>query len=335
MTASRAGACDGRSKLLWVVPVIIIVVVVLAVSSAFLGKPSGGNDVPTRESAIPQGAVKVTPASDAYPPILESDGWQDPVPLTSGVNTAGGEDSPFVMPDGKTLYFFFTPNVTVPAEKQLLDRVTGIYVSKMVNGSWSDAKRVILQDQGRLALDGCACVQGGVIWFCSAREGYSGVNIFTANASGSSWCCWTNAGNLLNRDYGVGEVHLTADGNRLYFHSSRAGGEGGLDIWVSERVNGTWQEPIDVEAVNTAGNEGYPFVSQDGSELWFTRTYLGTPAIYRSVWTNGTWSEPELIVHQFAGEPTLDSAGNLYFVHHFYKNGSMVEADIYVAYKRA
>jgi len=274
------------------------------------------------------------PGSDQYPPILVSGEWYDPVPAPSAINTAGGEDSPFILPDGKTLYFFFTPNVTVPAEKQLTDRVTGIYVSRMANGSWTEAVRVVLEDQGKLALDGCECVQGNVMWFCSAREGYSGINIFTANASGGSWCCWTYAGDLLNVNYSIGEVHLSADGQRLYFHSSRPGGQGGLDIWYTDRANGTWQLPANVGAVNTAGDEGYPFLSQDGTELWFTRTYLGTPAIFRSLMVNGSWSSPELIVYQFAGEPTLDSAGNLYFVHHFYSNGTMVEADIYVAYRK-
>jgi hypothetical protein len=85
--------------------------------------------------------------------------------------------------------------------------------------------------------------------------------------------------------------------------------------------------------VNSPGNEGWPFISQDGHELWFTRTYLGSPGIFRSIWANGSWSEPELIVSSFAGEPTLDQEGNLYFVHHFYDNGVMIEADIYAAYR--
>jgi hypothetical protein len=36
-------------------------------------------------------------------------------------------------------------------------------------------------------------------------------------------------------------------------------------------------------------------------------------------------------VDHFAGEPTLDAQGNLYFVHHFYRDGVMIEADIYTA----
>lgn len=325
---------SARSRLAWMLPAMAIALIAVVALGGFFGGNGGGEVAPTRASSIPPGAVKVSPASDQYPPILVSGEWQEPVQMPSAINTAGGEDSPYVLPDGKTIYFFFTPNVTVPAEKQLVDKVTGVYVSNMVNGSWSEAERVVLQDAGKVALDGCECVQGNVMWFCSAREGYSGIRMFTANASGGSWCCWTYAGDLLNINYSIGEVHLSADGQRLYFHSSRAGGMGGLDIWYTDRVGGTWQTPVNVAAVNTEGNEGYPFLSQDGTELWITRTHLGTPAIFRSVLTNGTWSEPELIVRQFAGEPTLDSAGNLYFVHHFYANGSMVEADIYVAYRK-
>jgi hypothetical protein len=68
--------------------------------------------------------------------------------------------------------------------------------------------------------------------------------------------------------------------------------------------------------------------------LWCLRTYQGTPALYRSSRENGGWSAPELVVSTFAGEPTLDAQGNLYFVHHYYKDNVMLEADLYVAHKK-
>jgi len=43
---------------------------------------------------------------------------------------------------------------------------------------------------------------------------------------------------------------------------------------------------------------------------------------------------PEMAVAPPAGEPSVDAAGNLYFVHHYYRDGVMVEADIYVAYRK-
>ena len=41
-----------------------------------------------------------------------------------------------------------------------------------------------------------------------------------------------------------------------------------------------------------------------------------------------------MIVERFAGEPTLDARGNLYFVHHYFRDGVMLEADLYVAHRR-
>ena len=48
--------------------------------------------------------------------------------------------------------------------------------------------------------------------------------------------------------------------NRIYFTSDRAGGKGNNDIYYSALVNGEWQEPINVELVNTEGDEKFPFV---------------------------------------------------------------------------
>jgi hypothetical protein len=86
--------------------------------------------------------------------------------------------------------------------------------------------------------------------------------------------------------------------------------------------------------VNSAADESRPFITGDGSELWFTRYYQGTPAVLRSRRLGSAWQPPELIVSRFAGEPTLDALGNLYFVHHFYAGGVMREADIYVARRK-
>ena len=279
---------------------------------------------------IPSDAVKADPSSDLYPPVLHADGFEAPVPLGPPVNTAGAEDSPFITPGGNTLYFFFTPDVRVPPEKQLLDNVTGIWVSKKGAAGWTEPERVILQDKGKLALDGCEFVQGERIWFCSAREGYSGINWFTARQAGGTWQDWTDAD--FPAPYAVGELHITADGRDLYFHSARAGGKGGLDIWTSRNEGGQWQEPVNAGAVNSPDDEGWPFISRDGRELWFSRTLNGTPAVFRSKLQEGAWAEPELVVSTFAGEPTMDGEGNLYFVHHYFRDGKMLEADIYVAY---
>lgn len=286
----------------------------------------------SRADAIPAGAVKVSPETDAHPPQLHSNQWAEPVPVSGAVNTAGAEDSPFITPDGNTLYFFFTPDPDVPVEEQLRDGLTGIWVSHQSNGRWQEPERVMLQDPGKLALDGCTFVQGDTMWFCSAREGYTGLHWFTARLVDGEWTDWKNVD--FDPQYAVGELHISADGTRLFFHSGRPGGLGKYDIWASRKTNGNWTEPENVAAVNSPAMEGWPYLTSDGSELWFLRTHEGSPGVFRSQKSAGSWSEPELILSGFAGEPALDEAGNLYFVHHFYREGQMIEADIYVARKK-
>jgi hypothetical protein len=281
-----------------------------------------------RETKISPNAVKVNPATDDHPPQVLTLDYEQPIPVPGSVNTAGAEDSPFITPDGNTLYFFFTPDANLPAEKQLFDGVTGLYVSNKVDDRWGSPERIILQDKGRLALDGCEFVQGDIMWFCSAREGYEGIHWFTAEYTDGRWQKWSNAD--FDPDFKVGELHITSDGNQLYFASDRPGSKGGLDVWVSNRANGEWGEPVNVAIVNTPDNEGWPAISPDGMELWFYRNY----AIWRSKSVGGEWQIAEQIASPMAGEPALDSAGNLYFVHHFYQNGSLVEADIYIARKK-
>jgi hypothetical protein len=281
-----------------------------------------------RLSSIPTDVVRILPETDPNPPKVFSDEYESPVPIPGKVNTAGGEDSDFITTDGKTLYFFFTPDMHIPVETQILDGTTGLYVSQLVDGAWQTPKRIILQDPGKLSLDGCYFVQNNIMWFCTTREGLTGLHWFTAEFVDGKWQNWQIAD--FDPAYEVGELAFSKDGSVVYFHSARPGGMGGLDIWKSVKINGAWQEPVNVSTVNTAADEGWPALSPDDSELWFSRNY----GIWRSRQVNGKWQEPELIISPLAGEPSIDAAGNVYFIHHFLVNGQIYESDIYVAYKK-
>ncbi len=324
-------------RIILVLGFAFIIVASLLACSGDLRSDPGPSEHPTstvvvdpvdRESKIPANANKMLPETDQHSPILHSRDFENPVPVPGEVNTAGAEDSPFITPDGDTLYFFFTPDVNLPVEKQILDGVTGIYASTLVAGAWGQPERIILQDPGKLAGDGCGFILDQMMWFCSAREGYTGMHWFTAEYKDGNWQNWKIAD--FNPDYEVGELHITSDGTELYFASERPGGVGGLDIWVSKNINGKWGQPVNVGAVNTIDSEGWPAISPGGDELWFSRNY----GIWRSKKVLGEWGEAQLIISPLAGEPSIDNAGNLYFVHHFYISDEMIEADIYVAYKK-
>lgn len=66
---------------------------------------------------------------------------------------------------------------------------------------------------------------------------------------------------------------LSPHGLSLYFHSNRAGGLGGFDIWVSRRAgpNCPWQAPVDLgPPVNTPRDDGDVNFTPDGRVLFFS-----------------------------------------------------------------
>lgn len=301
-------------------------------------QPATATPAPSRLGSLPPDAHKMTPADDAWPPVV-TQGWSQPEPLSGPLNTAGAEDSPFVMPDGQTLYFFFTPDVQVPPEKQLLDRVTGIWVTHQTGSEWDEPQRVLLNHPGELALDGCEFVLGDLMYFCSARAGNQRpIEWHTANWKNGQWTDWQNVRAQFSQIPEIGELHLSADGSEVYFGASLPDGLGGRDLWVSTRAGGTWGEPVNLGAgVNSLGDEDRPYLSPDGRQLWFdgsSRKGYPGPSIFRSIrQPDGTWGAAEEVISQFAGEPTLTADGRLlYFVHPYFSSdlSTMIETDIYV-----
>lgn len=295
----------------------------------------------SRLEAIPAGAVKVPPADDLYPPAAAA-GWSSPEPLAGPINTAGGEDSPFITQDGQSFYFFFTPDVNISPEETLLDRVTGIWVSRLGPDGWGEPEPVQLGAPGETHLDGCETVIGERMYFCSIRAGnLQTIDWWIATWRDGAWGDIHNAGEWFNGGPDVGELHITGGYRELYFGSRRAGGYGLNDLWVAPGTADGWDTARNLgPQVNTTADESRPFVTSDGKELWFnlqpSRKGKPGPAVVRCLrQADDSWANCEEIVSSFAGEPTLSADGaTLYFVHHFYSaEGRMIEVDIYVSHR--
>jgi OmpA-OmpF porin, OOP family len=84
--------------------------------------------------------------------------------------------------------------------------------------------------------------------------------------------------------YSVGDPFITRDGKLLYFASNMPGGTGGTDLYVCYRTAiGEWGPPLNLHAVNTAGNERSPALTKD-EMLYFSsdgRIGMGGLDIYR------------------------------------------------------
>lgn len=100
---------------------------------------------------------------------------------------------------------------------------------------------------------------------------------------------WSNPVNLGSRINSSGrEVapFITEDGNYLYFASNRGGGHGGMDIYRSERIDGSWlnwKEPeLMPEPINTPYDDSQPFFNQATGHLYFCSKRDGSSDVFRS-----------------------------------------------------
>ncbi len=70
---------------------------------------------------------------------------------------------------------------------------------------------------------------------------------------------------LNNKEYSVTHPSLSADGTTLYFSSNMPGGMGDSDIWKVSVDGDDYGKPQNLgPEVNTAGKEGFPFITDDG-----------------------------------------------------------------------
>ena len=100
------------------------------------------------------------------------------------------------------------------------------------------------------------------------------VSALQAERFGSSeWSDPVNLGAPVNSSVNDMNAALSPHELSLYFVSGRAGGLGGVDIWVSRRasVNSPWETPVDLGPnVNSPGLEASPALSVDGHLLFFS-----------------------------------------------------------------
>ena len=97
--------------------------------------------------------------------------------------------------------------------------------------------------------------------------------------------------------YSVGHAAFSLTGDTLYFTSDRPGGHGGTDIWYCVREpDGSWGTPADCgPQINSAGNEMFPNVGQDGVLYYSSDGFAGMGGldVYRATGGGDAWDTPQ------------------------------------------
>jgi hypothetical protein len=106
--------------------------------------------------------------------------------------------------------------------------------------------------------------------------------LFLACAAASAqqfgpWSAPLNLGPTVNSASDDMHPTLSKDGLSLIFSSTRPGGAGGIDLWVSQRdsLDSPWQTPQNITALNTPFDDHAPSITTDGHWLFFYSTRPG------------------------------------------------------------
>lgn len=207
--------------------------------------------------------------------------------------------------------------------------------------SWTTSamKRSVYSEGAPCAVFSDADTIGRLVF--TSNENYTEQNNFKiiadtfADPSGlGSFIAATDHGSspvAINTDYVEDNPHLERlDSSHLvlFFDSpDRPGGVGDIDLWFSTSDDDgvSWSTPAPVSTVNTASKEHQPHLYSDGAEWWLYYSANGPEdklAIYRRKQLSaGNWDSwgPAILVLSAGntagiGEPTLTSAGDLYFI---------------------
>lgn len=92
------------------------------------------------------------------------------------------------------------------------------------------------------------------------------VKLFLADVNSSGGLSKITPFDFNSEDYSVGHATFTKQGNRIYFAANFEGGFGGSDIYYSDFADNEWSRFINAgPAINTAGDELYPFFVNDST----------------------------------------------------------------------
>lgn len=156
---------------------------------------------------------------------------------------------------------------------------------RLKNGKWSLPQMLRIQnyhkyDQGKQ--NGASMAQDGqtLLLYMSEIKGGQDNDIYVSFLqSDSTWSEPKSIGKKVNlKNYNEMTPYLAADGETLYFSSDRPGSLGENDIWITKRLDKTWQkwsEPVNPGApINSPGWDAF-FTMDAGGEYAYMSSSAG------------------------------------------------------------
>lgn len=213
----------------------------------------------------------------------------EPKNVGEPINSKFAETNAVVSADEKTLIY----NVKL----QFYDAL--FFSVKNENNQWSGPINIIPE----LGVDGdvyaTSLSANGKELYLYRSDNFDG-NLYVSRYTNNRWSPIKKLNENINTKFWESHACISADGKTLYFTSNRKGGYGGLDIFQSKRDDlnsDLWQRAQNMgPQINTTYNEETPFITEDGTTLFFSSyghfNMGGYDIFYSNLLENGKWSAP-------------------------------------------
>ena len=232
------------------------------------------------------------------------DDWGPAENLGPVVNSASVEASASITSDGLELYFYsdrlggYGENDLCVTKRATRDSPWGPPTNLGPNVNSSN-----LESYPSVSSDGLE------LYFQSNRPGgYGGRDLYVSRRAtrNDPWGPAANLGPAVNSPAEETEPCLSPDGLLLFFYSTRPGGHGDSDLWMTRRASRSapWEAPVNLgPVVNGPTQQGHPCLAPDGSALYFARVNAS------GNWTY--WQAPITPILDFNGDGKRLSGNNV------------------------
>ena len=194
--------------------------------------------------------------------------------------------NPLISADGKSFAYMVS-----------LKFYDAVMFSRLVNGKWTPPLNITpeLQSDGDFYIS-CLSADGKQLFL--SKDDHINSDIYMSSYDGNRWSKTIKLNKNINTKYWESHGFISEDGRQLVFSSDRPGGFGGLDLYISRKVNGDWGPAVNLgPEINTQFNEDRAFLINNGKTLFFSsqgHENMGGYDLFRSdLQSNGLWSTPK------------------------------------------
>lgn len=216
----------------------------------------------------------------------------------------------------------YYPSLTIDGKKMIftrrVDNDEDFYESEWIENKWTKAipapgkiNTNLNEGAQNISQDGNWLIFTG----CNYPEGFGSCDLYISyKTKNGGWSEAENLGSTINSSSWESAPSLSPDKKDLYFSSTRSGGYGARDIWVTHRLqNGKWSTPENLgPTVNTPGDESCPFIHSDNQTIYFNsnghKGYGMTDLFLSRKDTSNHWGEPENLGYPIN---TIDDEGSV------------------------